>query len=219
MRIIKSFTLVILIGIASVGLTVTSARAAILNLDTNATGDPLVISVNAKRAGFPASVAGGCPCEAAAFPGAIVDVRFDSGIYTSTLVFNSSFAEWFAGPNTGGNRTQYSVGIGNDSIFSGTVGQSSSSIFFQAGEHQTFANTVVKTTLFTILTTGTVLSFGVTDNLIGDNSGGVTLSLARTGDVNVIPLPAALPLYGTGLAVMGFLGWRRKRKVTAGITD
>ena len=28
----------------------------------------------------------------------------------------------------------------------------------------------------------------------------------------VIPLPAALPLYGTGLAVMGFLGWRRKRQ-------
>ena len=27
-----------------------------------------------------------------------------------------------------------------------------------------------------------------------------------------IPLPAALPLYGTGLAVMGFIGWRRKRK-------
>jgi len=29
---------------------------------------------------------------------------------------------------------------------------------------------------------------------------------------SVIPLPAALPLYGTGLAVMGFLGWRRKRQ-------
>ena len=28
----------------------------------------------------------------------------------------------------------------------------------------------------------------------------------------LIPLPAALPLYGTDLAVMGFLGWRRKRK-------
>ena len=35
------------------------------------------------------------------------------------------------------------------------------------------------------------------------------------GDLNVIPLPAALPLYGTGLAVMGFLGWRRKRKAAA----
>jgi len=29
----------------------------------------------------------------------------------------------------------------------------------------------------------------------------------------VIPLPAALPLYGTGLAIMGFIGWRRKRKM------
>ena len=28
----------------------------------------------------------------------------------------------------------------------------------------------------------------------------------------LIPLPAALPLYGTGLAVMGFIGWRRKRQ-------
>jgi len=30
-----------------------------------------------------------------------------------------------------------------------------------------------------------------------------------------IPLPAALPLYGTGLAVMGFIGWRKKRKAVA----
>ena len=28
----------------------------------------------------------------------------------------------------------------------------------------------------------------------------------------VVPLPAALPLYGTGLAVMGFIGWRKRRK-------
>ncbi len=36
------------------------------------------------------------------------------------------------------------------------------------------------------------------------------------GDWNlVIPLPAALPLYGTGLAVMGLIGWRRKRKAAA----
>lgn len=32
------------------------------------------------------------------------------------------------------------------------------------------------------------------------------------GHTTVIPLPAALPLYGTGIAVMGFIGWRRKRK-------
>ncbi len=33
--------------------------------------------------------------------------------------------------------------------------------------------------------------------------------------VGVVPLPAALPLYGTGLAIMGFIGWRRKRKAAA----
>lgn len=31
-------------------------------------------------------------------------------------------------------------------------------------------------------------------------------------NVSVVPLPAALPLYGAGLAVMGFVGWRRKQK-------
>lgn len=28
----------------------------------------------------------------------------------------------------------------------------------------------------------------------------------------VVPLPAALPLFGTGLGILGFLGWRRRRK-------
>ncbi len=32
---------------------------------------------------------------------------------------------------------------------------------------------------------------------------------------SAVPLPAALPLYGSGLAVMGFLAWRRKRKRAA----
>jgi hypothetical protein len=29
------------------------------------------------------------------------------------------------------------------------------------------------------------------------------------------PLPAALPLFGTGLGALGLLGWRRKRKAQA----
>ena len=36
---------------------------------------------------------------------------------------------------------------------------------------------------------------------------------AATGTVaQVVPLPAALPLFATGLGVLGLLGWRRKRK-------
>ncbi len=33
--------------------------------------------------------------------------------------------------------------------------------------------------------------------------------------VGAVPIPAALPLFGTGLALMGFFGWRRKRKIAA----
>ena len=33
--------------------------------------------------------------------------------------------------------------------------------------------------------------------------------------ITVVPVPAALPLFGTGLAIMGFVGWRRKRKTAA----
>jgi hypothetical protein len=35
--------------------------------------------------------------------------------------------------------------------------------------------------------------------------------------VTTTPLPAALPLFATGLSAMGLLGWRRKRKNTAAI--
>src|SRR5262245_10696584 len=32
------------------------------------------------------------------------------------------------------------------------------------------------------------------------------------GQLNVVPLPAALPLFATGLGALGLLAWRRKRK-------
>jgi hypothetical protein len=35
------------------------------------------------------------------------------------------------------------------------------------------------------------------------------------GSVSTTPLPAAFPLFGTALGMMGLLGWRRKRKDTA----
>ena len=54
---------------------------------------------------------------------------------------------------------------------------------------------------------------------VNSNFGNAFFDLAFV-DVEVlalqpVPLPAALPLFGTGLAVMGFIGWRRKRRMAA----
>ena len=37
----------------------------------------------------------------------------------------------------------------------------------------------------------------------------------ESGSVSEVPVPAALPLFGTGLGIMGFIGWRRKRRMAA----
>lgn len=41
-------------------------------------------------------------------------------------------------------------------------------------------------------------------------SGTNAFEYANVG-LSVVPLPAALPLYGAGLAVLGFMGWRRRK--------
>jgi hypothetical protein len=44
---------------------------------------------------------------------------------------------------------------------------------------------------------------------------GCTNNPAFTGEASATPLPAALPLFATGLGALGLLGWRRKRKAAA----
>jgi hypothetical protein len=39
-----------------------------------------------------------------------------------------------------------------------------------------------------------------------------------TADVQATPLPAALPLFATGLGALGLLGWRRKRKAQGALS-
>ena len=61
---------------------------------------------------------------------------------------------------------------------------------------------------------------GVNEFLVSDiNSGGGPSGAAFYAtvsyDVSTTPLPAALPLFATGLGALGLLGWRRKRKTAA----
>ena len=39
--------------------------------------------------------------------------------------------------------------------------------------------------------------------------------LTSVSTLGAVPLPGALPLFATGLGLMGLLGWRRKRKAQA----
>ncbi|MEP3244518.1 MAG: hypothetical protein ABJN40_15380 [Sneathiella sp.] len=50
--------------------------------------------------------------------------------------------------------------------------------------------------------------------LFGDGSGDLDFDdMAMRISVSAVPLPAALPLYGAGLAIMVFFGWRRKKRL------
>ena len=57
-----------------------------------------------------------------------------------------------------------------------------------------------------------VISLLVQDD-IGVNPGGTVSSMHKA--FSEVPLPGALPLFATGLAGLGLLGWRRKRKAAA----
>jgi hypothetical protein len=58
-----------------------------------------------------------------------------------------------------------------------------------------------------LFTAYTVLLNG--NEMVSCNYGALTITPAS------IPLPGALPLFATGLGVLGLLGWRRKRKQAA----
>jgi hypothetical protein len=58
------------------------------------------------------------------------------------------------------------------------------------------------------------LLLGMNDDIFHDNTGSLNVDVAGSTAV-ATPLPAALPLFVTGLGVLGLLGRRRKRKAAA----
>ena len=65
-------------------------------------------------------------------------------------------------------------------------------------------------------TGGTIVSWSFHSEAITKCATGVSCGLGgATGTIDPTPLPAALPLFATGLGGLGLLGWRRKRKAQA----
>jgi hypothetical protein len=52
----------------------------------------------------------------------------------------------------------------------------------------------------------------ITDNVVFP---AMNVEIATIATIATTPLPAALPLFATGLGALGLLGWRRKRKAAA----
>lgn len=60
---------------------------------------------------------------------------------------------------------------------------------------------------------GSVLTLGpgTAQAIFSFSNGNPNFSLTLDTRISAVPLPAAMPLYGAGIAVLGFLGWRRKK--------
>jgi hypothetical protein len=73
-------------------------------------------------------------------------------------------------------------------------------------------------TLPTFTDLGTSDFFRIVNGGTGNTAGQIT-GLSLVDPPGPVPLPAALPLFATGLGVMGLFGWRRKRKGVGAIAD
>lgn len=252
MRLIKSFALISLIVIASVGVTVTSARAAVVTIP------PLLNPGDEYRLAFwTSAVIGATDSSIATYNSFVTGVAnsSDSALrgLGATWTAIASTENVSARKNTRTNANTdtgvriYNVNGGlialnNADFWDGTLGDRGIA-FDEEGNDEGNANNGI------FVWTGTTISpqtmtggFKDPGNEMGSNSGFTRRGSAGNTNINwifgfnppsstrehlygissvitvpglvvsAVPLPAALPLYGTGLAVMGFIGWRRKRQ-------
>jgi hypothetical protein len=128
--------------------------------------------------------------------GNVVDGLFSGPITSLIPVGTSGYSAW-----------QWdNVITGTPPFFSTT---NSSGLLFLFGPGNTVGN------LYSDLSGNTYFSLSEPANLYNPGDAGI-LTIANASAA-AAPLPAALPLFATGLGAMGLLGWRRKRKNAAAI--
>jgi hypothetical protein len=131
-----------------------------------------------------------------------------SGLGTSTITETAHIAVTTLGG------TVFAVATFTASLFGGLTWESASTVGITPGPLA-----VVDVTGLPGFTVDYALTVGGTPFNQWYNSLGNTLNIQSqsdiTGDFQATPLPAALPLFATGLGGLGLLGWRRKRKAQA----
>jgi len=132
--------------------------------------DILLLNIDARVSGSPSAPIG-----------SPITHAFSAGIYTSTLISptdhpEATFSDWtpYSYPYDNLRLTAYAIATtdGADVTTGGTATQ------VTGAPGVAFAATTNKTATFS-LTNSTTLRFGISDNVIGDNSGGVSLLIAK----------------------------------------
>ncbi len=121
----------------------------------------------------------------------------------------------FSGPTSFGTAN---IGLGANSA-------TGPEVFMWASAHELFlptgyvSDSAVGTSTATFAGT-TLAALGLTSGASfewtwGAGTGDQTFTIQIGTPVSAVPLPAALPLFATGLGALGLLGWRRKKKLAA----
>ena len=124
----------------------------------------------------------------------------------TTTLFNYTFANAGATQSYGGVGSP--TGTGSDPLLTGQLGYPN---FWGVGS----GDYTYHLSLNIIANGDSTIAF----NFIGNSTQGWSDEGFGIDNVSVsgTPLPAALPLFATGLGALGLLGWRRKRKNAAAI--
>jgi PEP-CTERM motif len=116
--------------------------------------------------------------------------------------------------NTGGFGLGQYVGNPTNNSFTVVSGNIATADFIDHGASNSSGVTCCTLRLFLSAITNDV---GLTMNTFNVFTGTdkLTFTPAASTPTPVVPLPATLPLFATGLGALGLLGWRRKKKAAA----
>ena len=134
------------------------------------------------------------------------DTSAGTGIHQSIAVTGGTTYDFSFLYNGGGGGTTTQISFAISGLLSGSVSTAALNVY-GGSAWQAYSS------MFTPTTSGSVtLSFLPNGVLSGGFIDAVDITPVS---VAAVPLPAALPLFATGLAGWGLLGWRRKRKAVA----
>jgi hypothetical protein len=166
-----------------------------------------------------ALLGGMSPAQAATYTYA-VDYDIGPDPVTGSIVLNCNSCDLSAGSIVSWSLTALGLTISGTNIFTSGVGaltvSPSQITFTPIGFDVAFVEAGQGCAGFNTLDCGPVVNQGAI-SWVNFNTGIGTAS-STTADVVIAtatPLPAALPLFATGIGAMGLFGWRRKRKNTA----